>query len=302
MMTKAESRACSNDTRRFRSASIALLAGFLSACAHTGPPDQLTLTVAGPRPEPFAVFSGGAASGLLTRHMRTMVDFSEGAARRHRVSVVSLRSASEELQRQMLSELIAAYARLPEAAYRLRWLTVSALADLERSEALETLSAIALSELPPERLSQLDPHASSQGEELAIRLATVRGVARLASRGNATADSRLLEMVESSPHRAIRLQAIQGFLYAPLHLLDRVPLSRYRQSDEYLRRLAVVRETLPAGMQELLEVQPLSSELAPTPTEVMDAIRTPVVPRGVRPAPGLFSVGPVAGPAPESGP
>ncbi|MCP3958626.1 MAG: hypothetical protein GY719_12305 [bacterium] len=277
--------------------AAALLASLLAACAHThhdaAPADQLL----GPGPivepgkEPFTIFSGGAAGRLLTRHMTTMVDFSEGAARRHRVSRAWLLGAPEDTQQQMLSEAVAAYARLPEPSYGERWLTVSVLADLERSESLDFLSEIALAEIPPERLSQLDPHASSRGEELAIRLATVRGISRLASRGNPAADMRLLEIVSTSPHRALAVRAIHGFLHAPLYQLDRVPLDQFHQSDEYRRRLTVVRGTLPPEMRDLLEVRPLSRDLAPTPPDVIEAIRTPIVGR-VSPIPGLFQLPP----------
>ena len=274
--------------------SLALLSAILAACAHAprdeiGPPDRLLPPepVAGERPEPVAVFSSGAAGQLLARQMKTMVDFGEGAARRHRVSLALLRSTPEETQQQMVSELVAAYARLPEPAYHQRWLVITLLAELGRAEALDFLTELALSDLPPERLSGGEHQASSQAEELAIRLAAVRGVGRLASRESPDADQSLLEIARSSSRRSVTIRAIHAYLYAPLFTMDTLALDDFRQSDEYELRLVALRESLPPDALELLEVAPLSPQLAPTPRDVIEAARVPRAPRRPPTAPGL---------------
>ncbi len=132
------------------------------------------------------LFSGTQAGSLLTGHLKTSMNFIEGAARRERVSLMHLRNQSEELQKQMVAESIAAYYRLNEEEYFKRWSVVDLLSELENGNALDMLEEIALSTVPAEKFpfpvasnNKNSKFVQSRELEVRIRLAAVRGIVKL---------------------------------------------------------------------------------------------------------------------------
>ncbi len=223
--------------------------------------------------DPFDLFSGGPAGFLLSQYLKTTVDFAPDAARRQRMALSELQKADESVKRQMVSELVAAYQRLPEEDYDRRWLLIDTLAQLERAEAVEHLSGIALTALPPERLMRKGEEWSSRDDEIAIRLAAVRGLARLSAMKVSAADKKLISIAGRSTLPAIKKQAIQGYLDAPVRSLKTGTLEGYRKSPDFNRRFTDLKRQLPAEAQRLAdEVVTVKPDIA-VPDEVKQAVQ-----------------------------
>lgn len=223
----------------------------------------------------WGLFNGTAAGSLLTGHLRTGMDYTVGAARRERVSLMHLRNQSVELQNQMAAEAVAAYYRLEEVEYFKRWYTVHLLSELENENALDILSGIALSTLPIEKNTAPVPDgalivANSRKSEIKIRLAAVRGLVKLIKEGQTQAEDLLLKVAKESPLRSVKTQAIHNYLMAPV--ISRTILFKsiedYRQSQMYQDRLTILRRQLPSAVHYMFDIKPISWDNVPTPNEV----------------------------------
>ncbi len=220
------------------------------------------------------IFSGGKAGYLLSQHLRTVLDYSPGEARRESLSLSNLKQQDERLKQQMAAELLTAYSRLEEGNYSLRWLVIDLLAQLEINEAADALAEVTLSTIPSEKMAE-DHHNSTTDEELSIRLASTRGLAKLAADGDQMAAEKLLVIAEESPLRAIQIQAVHGFLLAPLKKIGSTSIEAYKLSEIYQARLQELEKRLPAETVRLADIKPASADNMIVPEEVLKATEQP---------------------------
>lgn len=207
--------------------------------------------------DPFDLFSGSIAGRALSEHLRVATRYDDFAARRYRMSLARLKSP--ELSRQAVAELASAYARLPSAAYDQRWLIVHTLGELERSDALDALADVAARTVPAAIASADESTSSPREEEISIRLAAVRGIARLAQLGYRGADDQLLALARTSTVLAVQLQAVQAYLNAARIDTRATSLAAYRQTRAFAARADVVRRTLPRELQGAITAQPMQA-------------------------------------------
>lgn len=237
------------------------------------PADSLTITPKQEKKDPFDMFSGGPAGFLLSQYLKTTADFGPDAARHQRMALDELQQAPANVKQQMVSELVAAYGRLPEADYERRWLLIDTLAQLDREEAVEHLGKIALSDVPPERIKRKDDAWSSRDEEISIRLAAVRGLSRLSARQVQAADTKLVTIAGQAKWLAIKKHAIQGYLDAPAKRAKAPALDTYRKSPIFTQRLTDLKKQLPPEARKLAdEVGTLKPDLG-IPEEVKKAVQ-----------------------------
>lgn len=257
---------------------VLLASAFLVSCSQKEPrpepADNLSLVkdVSPDERDQLDIFSGGRAGLYLSQHLHTVTDFSPGVARREMLSLNNLKKQDEKLKAQMVSELLAAYARLEEEKYELRWLVIDLLAQLEINEAVDELSEISLVKIPPERM-RANHHQSSIGEEIAIRLASVQGVVKLAANGNQLAQESLIQIARRSPVRVVKIHAVHAYLLSPLKSMKIKSLEDYKRSDIYQRQLETLRRQLPEETIKLVEIKAASLKNMPVPDDVLNSVK-----------------------------
>lgn len=222
----------------------------------------------------FDIFSGSKAGFLLSKHLKTSVDYAPGIARREMLSLNKLKRQNKELKQQMVSELFAAYTRQKKENYEMRWLIVDLLAQLEINESVKILTSLTVNKIPKETLKH-EHHRSSTDEEVAIRLASMRGLVSIASNGNINAEKNLIKIAKSSPITAIKIQAIYGYLMVPLKKSKITNVKKYRTSSIYKTRLKKLKKLLPEEIIKLVDVKPASKKYMPVPEDVLNSIKTP---------------------------
>lgn len=237
------------------------------------PADALVLTPPVKKRDPFNMFSGGPAGYLLSQYLKTTVEFTPDAARRERMAMMAIHKAPPQVRQQMVSEIMAAYQRLPEMDYDRRWLLVNTLAQLGDEKATEAFGTIALSALPPERLMRKkNTEWSSRDEEVSIRLAAVRGLNKLAARKISMAEQKLIFVANRSPLVAVRKQAIMGYVFAPTRSLKTGTMEGFSKSPLFAQRLMNIKNQLPPDARKMAdEVTSLKPDIS-TPVAVRNAI------------------------------
>ncbi len=219
--------------------------------------------------DPLDIFSGGPAGILLSQYLRTATAYTEGAARQQRRAFARMRNAKPEIQQQLVPELAAAYQRLPETDYDRRWLLIDTLGQLQTPESLDYLGQIAQTGLPDEKMPKAARHQATNDQEIAIRLAAVRGITKLARRSLPKADKLLLEVARKSPVRGVKNQAIHGYLHAPQRTTKMHSAGEYRMTPTYSQRLTVLKRTLPVEVYKPAERAYLSPRLFASPPEII---------------------------------
>jgi hypothetical protein len=150
----------------------------------------------------------------LKAHMLIMAlptEMPEEADRRYSESLAELRKS----QAEVVQLLTGGYNKIEATRYFERWGLTKTLADLNATEAYETLVSIARAPLPPELNKDLH-HFSTQEEEVMIRLRAIEGLTALATQGHEKAGADLLALAIEPKYqnRAVQTRAIKGYLRA----------------------------------------------------------------------------------------
>lgn len=143
------------------------------------------------------------AGKAIMNHFATMYAMGPDAEKNYEVSLDSLRRRLPE----SIQILYSAYEQLDKVHYGDRWTLVQTLADLNRTSALERLSAIA-NERMPRRDTVYGHEIYPYEEESVIRITALKGIGKL----TATSDSavRVIQPFISHPDTLIRQEALNS--------------------------------------------------------------------------------------------
>jgi hypothetical protein len=237
-------------------------------------PDVLNLTQPQTaKRDPLDIFSGGPAGYLLSQYLKTAVDFTPEAARRQRMALNALKQAPPNVRQQMVSELVAAYQRMPEGEYDRRWLLVDTLSQLDDQQSTEHLGMIALTALPPERVNRKNADWSSRDEEISIRLAAVRGLTKLSAKQVSAAEGKLILIAARSNITAVRKQAILGYVDAPARSAKIGTLEGFRKTPVFTQRLTNIKRQIPPDAQKMADEVTMIKPDISIPVEVIQAVQ-----------------------------
>jgi hypothetical protein len=169
----------------------------------------------------------------------------DGAEQLEAQALVRLRGDPD----RSLRDIATAHNQAGEDEYLLRWALVYGASQLRVPVSLDFLAGVLDAEIPPERSS--DIHHSTVAEETTIRCQAVRGLAGLASGGDARARGSLLSQL-SHPSLTVRVIACQA-----VRDLEQDPVAeaeiRRRLPDEDAERVLNVRRLSVDELEPLLD-------------------------------------------------
>ncbi len=190
-------------------------------------------------PRDSVVFPNTSMGNQLRDHMMIVAlpaETIEEADAKYNGSLTELKKNPQEA----INLLNEAYQKTEARHYFNRWGIVKTLGDLQNAHAIEPLTKIALSRIPPETSEDLH-HFSSQEEEVVIRIRAIEGLGVIAKSGDKIADETLLRIALDSAidNSAMQLRAIKAYLRAG------------KNTDERIRSL---KSKLNTGMHDIITV------------------------------------------------
>ncbi len=154
--------------------------------------------------EPY--FPATIVGELLAENMTLTEGLGPDAEDNYQNSLEQLRLNPEEA----VTLLADAYEKIEEEQYLDRWKMVDTLATITTDHSLQTLSAIAHSEVPEEQFPGMHG-MSSTSEEIMIRRAAIHGIEALVDNGNPEAEEALLNLTRAK-EKNIRQSAILAYI------------------------------------------------------------------------------------------
>lgn len=156
--------------------------------------------------ESESYFPATIVGELLTENMALTEELGPDAEDNYQKSLEQLRLNPEEA----VTLLADAYEKIEEKKYLDRWKMVDTLATITTDHSLQTLSAIARSEVPEEQFPGVHG-MNSKSEEIMIRRAAIHGIEALVDNGNPEAEEALLNLTRAK-EKNIRQSAILAYI------------------------------------------------------------------------------------------